>query len=106
MLQIAFDSELPYPEQVGVQLKWIAGGIAEGGGDFTRFVAARDLGKNEGLVLRHLLRLVLLAGEFAERTGDPAYQEIARLAMEASRTADPVHTDRFLDGTAQGNQLA
>ena len=105
MLQVAFDSELPSPEQVPVQLKWIAGGIAEGGGDFARFIAARDLGKNEGIVLRHLLRLVLLAGEFAERTEDPVYREIARLAMEASRTADPVHTERFLDGAEQANQL-
>lgn len=105
MLKIAFEAELAYPEDLRVQQKWIAGGIVEGGGDFARFIASRDLGKNEGLVLRHLLRLVLLASEFAERTGDPAYLQISRSTMEACRTVDPVHTDRFLEVASEANHL-
>ncbi len=97
MLKIAFEAELPYPEEMRVQTKWVAGGINEGGGDFARFVASRDLSKNEGLVMRHLLRLVLLAAEFADRTGDPAYRAISQAAAEACKTVDPAHTEQFLE---------
>jgi len=96
MLKIAFESELATPEDLFVQLKWVAGGIRDTQGDFRRFVRSRDLSKNEGLVLRHLLRLVMLAEEFVAHTEDPQYEEIARLAREASEAVDPRYTERFL----------
>ena len=105
MLALAFEAELPHPEGLRVQQKWVAGGVADAGGDFARFVASRELGKNEGLVLRHLLRLVLLLAEFAQRTGDPLYDELARDATEACRQVDPSHTDRFLESAAEQRQL-
>ena len=35
-------------------------------GNFNLYVKGRDLTKQEGLVFRHLLRLILLCGEFAQ----------------------------------------
>lgn len=96
MLKIAFEAELAVPEDFPVQPKWIAGGVLDAGGDFHRFVSAHDLPKNEGLVLRHLLRVVLLAAEFFERTRDPDYEELARRLTATTRQVDPRYTDRFL----------
>jgi superfamily II DNA/RNA helicase len=96
MLKIAFDAGLPAPEEIEVQPKWIAGGVFEMDCDFYKFVRDRDLTKHEGIVLRHLLRLVILAGEFFERTEDPDYRRIAELATRTCRRVDPRYTDRFL----------
>ncbi|GJM21739.1 MAG: hypothetical protein DHS20C15_16540 [Planctomycetota bacterium] len=96
MLKIAFESELAFPEDVDVQTKWVAGGIFDSG-DFDKFVASRQLAKNEGLVMRHLLRFVLLAGEFHEQTDDPDYAELAAKATAACAAVDAKYTERFLD---------
>ena len=37
-------------------------------GNFNLYVKSRDLTKQEGLIFRHLLRLILLCGEFATLT--------------------------------------
>jgi len=96
MLAIAFDAELAMPEEPEMQTKWIAGGLHEGGGDFYRFIAARDLGKNEGIVLRHLLRVVLLAGEFYEATEDPDYEIIGHRVEASCRAVDAKATEQVL----------
>ena len=48
-------------------------------------------------MLRHLLRLVILAGEFFTRTEDPDYQQIATLATQACQHVDQRYTERFLE---------
>lgn len=103
MLKIAFDSLLASPENVRVQPKWVAGGAFEMQCEFYKFVRARDLVKQEGLVLRHLLRLVILAGEFFTLTQDPDYQRIGHLATKTCHRVDPKYTDRFL---ADASELA
>ena len=64
MLKMVFEAKLASPEFVLVQPKWIAGGIYETADDFHKYTRNHDLLKNEGIILRHLLRLVILAGEF------------------------------------------
>lgn len=104
MLKLVFDAKLTTPEEILVQPKWVAGGVFEAG-DFYKFGKDRNLEKNEGLVLRHLLRLVILAGEFHALTEDPAYQELAAKCTEASRQVDPRYTDRFLAKEEEAKQL-
>ncbi|MFT7463732.1 MAG: hypothetical protein ACI9EF_002079 [Pseudohongiellaceae bacterium] len=104
MLLEAFNSKLVEPEEIEIRTQWIAGGLGDGG-DFWQFVSSRELAKNEALVLRHLLRVVLLASEFKEKTGDPDYEIIAQRATVASRAADPAFTDRFLTRQAEGAGL-
>ncbi len=45
---------------------WAAGELLEFGGDFNKFIVAHRLQKQEGIVFRHLLRLILLAREFQQ----------------------------------------
>lgn len=96
MLKIAFEARLASPEPVFVQPKWIAGGAFAMHCEFFKFVKSCDLVKQEGLILRHLLRLVILAGELLEFTQDPDFQRIGELATDCCRRVDPSYTDRFL----------
>mgnify|MGYP005837763533 CR=1 FL=1 len=97
MLRIAFEAKLAAPEPIFVQPKWVAGGVIEMESDFYKFVRARNLIKQEGIILRHLLRLVILAGEFYEQTEDPDYQRLGELSTRACHKVDPRYTDRFLE---------
>jgi superfamily II DNA/RNA helicase len=106
MLKIAFDTRLPSPEPVFVQPKWIAGGTFQLDCEFFKFARAANLIKQEGLILRHLLRLVILAGEFFILTEDPDYQRIGELATKCCRRVDPRYTDRFLAEAEERRKLA
>ena len=50
----------------GRQPVWAAGELLEFGGDFNKYVTGKDLQKQEGVIFRHLLRLILLAGELKQ----------------------------------------
>lgn len=96
MLKTAFEARLKAPEDVFVQPKWVAGAAIEFGCEFYKLVKAANLAKQEGIILRHLLRLVILAGEFYTRTEDPDYQRLSEQAADTCRRVDPKYTDRFL----------
>ena len=96
MLKIAFEASLSAPEPVSVQPKWIAGGAFQMDCEFFKFARSANLIKQEGIILRHLLRLVILAGEFLVLTEDPEYERIGELATQCCRRVDPRYTDRFL----------
>jgi hypothetical protein len=74
------------------------------GGDFNKYVRSRDLTKQEGIVFRHCLRMILLCGEFAciQPPGiQPVdwQQDLAELASrltESCRAVDPSSTDETL----------
>ncbi len=96
MLKLAFEAGLPNPEPVQVQPKWMAGGALAFGGDFFRYVKSVELVKQEGIVLRHLLRLVILAQEFREYSEDPQYAEIGERTTETCARVDAKYTEKFL----------
>lgn len=106
MLKALFDAKLASPEFVPMQPQWVAGGIQETEGDFYKFVKGRNLEKNEGLVLRHLLRLTILASEFQTLSGgDPDYAQIGELCTSVCQRVDPRYTDRFLASEAESRKL-
>ncbi len=97
MAKLLFESKLTTPDPVSVQTKWIVGGILEQSGDFWKYVRNRNLVKSEGLILRHLLRLVILATEFHNRSGqDPDYAAIGEQVTKICRQVDRRYTDHFL----------
>jgi superfamily II DNA/RNA helicase len=106
LLKLLFEAKLVAPEPVYVQPKWVAGGVAEVENDFYKFVRSRDLIKQEGLILRHLLRLVILAGEFLTLTGDPDYGRLADSATAACQQVEPKYTQRFLEQAEAARKLA
>ncbi len=97
MLEILFQARLASPENIRINSQWIAGGIFDYQDDFYKFTKDHDLAKNEGLILRHLLRLVILAGEFHAHTNeDPDYTTIADRVIALCTGVDARYTDHFL----------
>jgi hypothetical protein len=108
-MRMLFESEIDHAGGLFVTPVWAAGDLLARGGDFDSFVRSRDLVKQEGILFKHLLRMVLLCGEFAQLTpkGTNAPTWVARLTgisevlTEACRKIDPQSTDEMLEEEAE-----
>lgn len=104
-LKILFDYDFPGVHDVNVTPVWCAGEILEFGGDFNKFVTSGGLQKQEGVLFRHLLRLILLLAEFREFCPievDPfewqdELDDITNRLTETCRHVDPTSTDKTLE---------
>jgi superfamily II DNA/RNA helicase len=104
-LRLLFDVHYPEVADLNTQSVWAAGELLRFGGNFNKFVQARDLVKQEGIVFRHLLRLILLCGEFAQvcpaDTTMEAWQADLRAIAEqltaSCREVDPASTDEVIE---------
>ncbi len=97
MLKALFDAKLETPEDIYHQPKRLAGALFDMNSEFFPFVRARNLIKDEGLVLRHLLRIITLSRELTPTDSqDPDYARISEMATEVCQQVDPRYTDRFL----------
>lgn len=100
--------EALYPDAIDLEVQgvWAANPLLRDyAGNFNNFIKSRDLTKQEGLIFRHLLRLVLLCGEFATLTppgADPdEWQSFLRDTMtrltDSCRAIDPASTDSAVE---------
>jgi len=105
MLRIAFEAELEAPEPIFVQAKFVTANIFEDC-NFYRFVKDRGLVKQEGIILRLMLRLVTLSQEFALLTGDPDYEAIGDKATRCCMAVDPSYTDQYLTDIKEQQELS
>ncbi|HUQ71819.1 MAG TPA: DEAD/DEAH box helicase [Planctomycetaceae bacterium] len=113
-VKLWFDAVYPEVHELRTTPVWCAGELLEFGGNFYNYVSSRDLSKQEGLVFRHVLRLVLLLGEFAQLTPpdvDPQVwreelQDLAAQWTEACRGVDPTSTDHMLVHAADPDLVA
>ncbi|MEX2121615.1 MAG: DEAD/DEAH box helicase [Pirellulales bacterium] len=103
-LRLLFDAQLPGVDDVYTQAVWAAGELLTFGGNFNNFIRARDLTKQEGLIFRHLLRLILLCEEFsavcpAHTSADEWRSWLADLAEQLTascRQVDPASTEEAI----------
>ena len=92
---------------------WVAGELLEFGGDFNKYIGIKKLQKQEGIIFRHLLRLILLMGEFRSLVPpdvDPSawesdLDELADRLAESCRQVDPSSTDKALQHAREANEL-
>ena len=113
-LKLLFDAEYPHVHSLFITPVWVAGELLKFGGDFHKYIGGSDLAKQEGLIFRHLLRLVLLIGEFAQLTppgldADEWRRELRELALHISascRAIDPTSTDYALQHAADQDLVA
>lgn len=99
-----FRSEYPGIHDARSTAVWCIGDLLQFGGDFNKYVRARDLTKQEGIIFRHCLRMILLCGEFAQIEPphiEPAdwrreLSELAALLTDSCRAVDPGSTDETL----------
>lgn len=104
-LRLLFDALYPEVGDFQTQAVWCAAELLRFNGNFNKFVTSRDLVKQEGIVFRHLLRLILLCGEFAQLNpaeGDAAewqgfLREIAERLTASCREVDPTSTDEVIE---------
>jgi superfamily II DNA/RNA helicase len=104
-LRLLFDAVFPEVTDVHTQSVWCAGELLHFGGNFNKFVQSRDLVKQEGIVFRHLLRLILLCEEFAQacppEVATDAWQadlrDLAEQLTASCRAVDPASTDEMIE---------
>ena len=103
-LRMLFESEYPGVE-VSIRPVWAAGELLRQGGDFNTYVTAGAITKQEGVVFRHFLRMILLCEEFAsvcpaDTTADEwnaFLRELSGRLTEACRKVDPASTDETIE---------
>jgi superfamily II DNA/RNA helicase len=105
-LQLMFEALHPNVGDVHTQSVWAAGALlGHFNGNFNLYVRTRDLVKQEGIVFRHLLRLILLLGEFAQVTPPEAdaaawqaeLRDLADRLTASCREVDPASTDLMIE---------
>jgi hypothetical protein len=107
-LRRLFDYDFPGVHDVRTQAVWAAGEVLEFG-DFNKYVTSKGLQKQEGIVFRHLLRLILLIYEFARLCPPDVADEDWRNDLEdiadrltgTCRQVDPTSTDHVLEELEQ-----
>ncbi|HEY2784343.1 MAG TPA: DEAD/DEAH box helicase [Fimbriiglobus sp.] len=103
-LRLLFDALNPDVTDLTTTAVWAAGEVLAFGGNFNAFVTSKDLAKQEGLIFRHLLRMILLMEEFSQLTppgADPAawqaeLKDIAAKLTETCRQVDPASTEETI----------
>jgi hypothetical protein len=103
-LRLLFDATHPEVTDVSTQAVWAAGEVLHFGGNFNAYITSKDLAKQEGIVFRHLLRMILLMEEFAQLTPpgvEPAawqadLRDIADRLTDACRQVDPASTEETI----------
>ena len=104
-LQRLFEYDFPDVHDLRVWPCWVAGEVLNYNGDFNNYVTSNKLQKQEGMVFRHLLRMVLLLDEFAmlcppDIDHGEWKEELGQIAdqlEETCRNADPQTTDIWLE---------
>ena len=109
-LRRLFDYEYPNVRDLRTFPVWAAGEVLEFG-DFNKYVTSKRLQKQEGMVFRHLLRLILLIAEFKPLTPPDTTEEewladltdIETQLVEICRAVDPSSTEHTLEQAEQQN---
>ena len=104
-IRLLFENTIDHAGGLFVTPVWAVGDLLSAGGtDFDKFVRSRDLTKQEGILFKHCLRMILLCDEFAQVTPkgvEPtAWQArlkaLADVLTIACRSVDPQSTDETL----------
>jgi superfamily II DNA/RNA helicase len=112
-LRLLFDSEFPGVHDLVTRPVWIAGEALRYGSDFNKLITSKGIVRQEGIIFRHLLRFILLCGEFAQAT--PAgvdsevwrkdLRELADAITNCCRTIDPESTDKAIEAALHAPDL-
>ncbi len=100
-----FQHEFPLVSDLRVWPCWVAGELLRFNGKFNTYISGKSLQKQEGMIFRHLLRLILLLGEFIEMdlpTGNADewktdLSEVVELLTKSCEAADPSGTRQMLE---------
>jgi hypothetical protein len=113
-LHLLFEATYPEVNDVIIVPVWAAGEVLRNGGNFNLTIRARDLTKQEGIIFRHLLRLILLCDEFAQVTPNDTTPEEWQAWLRAlsdkltasCRAVDPTSTDLMIQQAKAADLVA
>lgn len=108
---LLFQNEFPHVQNVAIRPIRAAADLIAFNGDFNGFVTGRGLARQEGILFRHFLRLILLCGEFRQCVPDAVdpveweaeLREIEGILTDACRGVDPESTDYALEHSKEGD---
>ena len=100
-----FNYDFPGVHGVRVNPTWAAGELLQFGGDFNRYITSHKLQKQEGVIFRHLLRMILMIGEFTQLTPPDTtddewlddMHDIRDQLTNSCRAVDPLSTDKAVE---------
>jgi hypothetical protein len=92
----------------------VAGEVLEFGGNFNKYIVAKGLQKQEGIIFRHLLRLILLLDEMAsippvevpEEEWEDRFDDLIERLSACCRSVDPESADELLEDARGGDELS
>jgi superfamily II DNA/RNA helicase len=104
-LRILFQHEVPGVDDLAMRPAWAAGELLAFGGNFNHYITAKGLQKQEGIVFRHCLRLILLMGEMRELTPpeqtasqwQQTLDQLAERLVVSCREVDPTSTEKTVE---------
>ncbi|MFT3787543.1 MAG: DEAD/DEAH box helicase [Tepidisphaeraceae bacterium] len=102
--KMLFEADIDHAGGLFVNPVWAIGDLLAHGGTFDAFVRSRDITKQEGILFKHVLRMILLCDEFEQLTpvdaDANAWREWLRTTSEKltelCRAVDPQCTDETL----------
>jgi superfamily II DNA/RNA helicase len=111
-LRRLFDYDFPGVHDLRTSPVWAAGELLQFGGDFNKYVTSKAMQKQEGLLFRHMLRLILLVGEFVQLCPPDTTEEewrgeltdVAARLTESCRRVDAGSTDKALEEVEQATE--
>jgi superfamily II DNA/RNA helicase len=112
-LKLYFDYEFPGVHGLNVTPCWAVGEVLEFAGNFNKYITSKRLQKQEGVIFRHLLRFLLLIGEFEQLSppeGDPLVwraelSEMRNILTECCHHVDPTSTDQALEEAKREEEI-
>jgi len=104
-LELLFRYDFPDVSDIRITPVWAAGELLEYGNDFNKYITSKSLQKQEGIIFRHLLRLILLLGEFKQicpaeltpETWEGQLNELIARFSDICRRVDPTSTEQALE---------
>lgn len=104
-LVLLFNHDYPGMDEIRARPVWIAGDLLKYGGNFNKLIQIKKLQKQEGIIFRHLLRLILLLGEFEPlcppdlepEAWSTELREIRKAITESCQAVDPTSTKKVLE---------
>lgn len=99
-----FQNDYPRVQGVRVRPVWIVGDLLNYDGDFNKYVTTKKLQKEEGILLRHCLRMILFLDEMANvpplgttvESWEDQLDDLADFLTESCKNADPQTTEEVL----------
>jgi superfamily II DNA/RNA helicase len=104
-LRMLFDSEFPAVHDLVTRPVWIVGEALRYAGDFNKLITSKGIVRQEGIIFRHLLRFILLCGEFFQVSPPDVDAELWRAELRelsdsitnCCRAVDPESTDKAIE---------